>query len=29
HIGAVTLNPEHDAVVNMAANVQHTQQKAA
>jgi hypothetical protein len=29
HIGAVTLNPERDEVVSMAANVQHTQQKAA
>ena len=29
HIGAVTLNPERDAVVNMAAADQHTQQKAA
>jgi len=29
HIGAVTLNPERDAVVRMAASAQHTQQKAA
>jgi putative transposase len=29
HIGAVTLNPERDEVVNMAARAQHTQQKAA
>ena len=29
HIGAVTLNPERDAVVNMAASAQHTQHKAA
>jgi transposase InsO family protein len=29
HIGAVTLNPEHDAVVNLAARAQHTQHKAA
>ncbi|MFZ3119109.1 MAG: IS3 family transposase, partial [Variovorax sp.] len=29
HIGAVTLNPERDTVVNMSANAQHTQQKAA
>ena len=29
HIGAVTLNPERDAVVNMAASAHHTQQKAA
>ncbi|HYN63275.1 MAG TPA: IS3 family transposase, partial [Candidatus Limnocylindrales bacterium] len=29
HIGAVTLNPERDTVVTMAANAQHTQQKAA
>jgi transposase InsO family protein len=29
HIGAVTLNPERDEVVSMAASVQHTQQKAA
>jgi hypothetical protein len=29
HIGAVTLNPERDAVVNMAASAQHIQQKAA
>jgi transposase InsO family protein len=29
HIGAVTLNPERDAVVNMAASAQHTQLKAA
>ena len=28
-IGAVTLNPERDQVVAMAASVQHTQQKAA
>jgi len=25
----VTLNPERDSVVNMAAGAQHTQQKAA
>jgi hypothetical protein len=29
HIRAVTLNPERDAVVQMAAGVQHTQPKAA
>ncbi len=29
HIAVVTLNPERDAVVNSAANVQHTQQQAA
>ena len=29
HIGVVTLNPEREAVVNMAANAQHTQLKAA
>jgi len=29
HIGAVTLNPERDAVVQMAARPQHTQPKAA
>jgi transposase InsO family protein len=29
HIGAVTLNPERDAVVQMAAGAQHTQPKAA
>jgi hypothetical protein len=29
HIGVVTLNPERDSVVNMAAAAQHTQQKAA
>ena len=29
HIGVVTLNPERDAVVNMASGDQHTQQKAA
>ncbi len=29
HIGAATLNPERDAVVNMAATNQHTQQKVA
>jgi putative transposase len=29
HIGAVTLNPERDAVVRMAASAQHTQKKAA
>ena len=29
HIGVVTLNPERDSVVNMAAGAQHTQQKAA
>ena len=29
HIDAVTLNPERDEVVNMAASAQHTQQKAA
>ena len=29
HIGAVTLNPERDSVVSMAASAQHTQQKAA
>ena len=29
HIGAVTLNPERDAVVNAAASAPHTQQKAA
>ena len=29
HIGVVTLNPERDSVVNMAASAQHTQQKAA
>ena len=29
HIGAVTLNPERDAVVNMAASAQHTQLQAA
>jgi transposase InsO family protein len=29
HIGVVTLNPERDAMVNIAANAQHTQQKAA
>jgi putative transposase len=29
HVGAVTLNPERDAVVNMTAGVQHTQPKAA
>ena len=29
HIGVVTLNPEHDAVINMATSSQHTQQKAA
>jgi putative transposase len=29
HIGAVTLNPERDAVVQMAASAQHTQPKAA
>ena len=28
HIGVVTLNPERDAMVNIAANAQHTQQKA-
>jgi hypothetical protein len=29
HIAVVTLNPVRDAVVNSAANVQHTQQQAA
>jgi transposase InsO family protein len=29
HIGVVTLNPERDAVVHMAASVPHTQQQAA
>jgi transposase InsO family protein len=29
HIGVVTLNPERDSVVNMAASAQHTQQIAA
>lgn len=29
HIGAVTLNPERDAGMNVAASDQHTQQKAA
>ena len=29
HIGNVTLNPERDAVVNMATGAQHTQQVAA
>jgi transposase InsO family protein len=29
HIGAVTLNPERDSVVKLAANAQHIQQKAA
>jgi putative transposase len=29
HIGAVTLNPERDAVVKLASSAQHTQQKAA
>ena len=29
HIGAVTLNPERDAVVQMAASAQHTQPNAA
>ena len=29
YISAVTLNPERDSVVSMAANAQHTQQKAA
>lgn len=29
HIGVVTLNPERDAIVNLAAGAQHTQQKAA
>jgi putative transposase len=29
HIGAVTLNPEREAVINMAAGDQHTQLKAA
>ena len=29
YIDVVTLNPEREAVVNMAANAQHTQQKAA
>jgi hypothetical protein len=29
HIAVVTLNPERDAVVNSAANVQHTQQQGA
>jgi hypothetical protein len=29
HIRAVTLNPERDAVVQMAAGVQHTLPKAA
>ncbi len=29
HIGAVTLNPERDSVVNMAAGAQDTQRKAA
>ena len=29
HIGVVTLNPEREAVVNMAANAQHTQLKVA
>ncbi len=29
HIGAVTLNPERDALVNMAASARHTQQQAA
>jgi putative transposase len=29
HIGAVTLNPERDSLVNMAAGAQHTQRKAA
>ena len=29
HIGAVTLNPEHDEVVNITASTQHTQPKAA
>ena len=28
HIGAVTLNPERDTVVNLAVNTQHPQQKA-
>ena len=29
HVGAVTLNPERDTVVSVAASAQHTQQKAA
>ena len=29
YIGVVTLNPERDIVVNIAADAQHTQQKAA
>ena len=29
HTGVVTLNPERDSVVNMAAGAQHSQQKAA
>ena len=29
HLGAVTLNPERDAVVQMAADAKHTQPKAA
>ena len=29
HTGVVTLNPERDALVSMAADAQHTQQKAA
>jgi putative transposase len=29
HIGAASLNPERDAVVNMATVAQHTQQEAA
>jgi hypothetical protein len=29
HIAVVTLNQVRDAVVNSAANVQHTQQQAA
>ena len=28
-IGAVTLNPERDMIVNLVVNTQHTQQKAA
>jgi putative transposase len=29
YIAVVTLNPERDAVLNLAVNVQHTQQHAA
>lgn len=28
HIGAVTFNPEREAIVNMATNAPHTQQQA-